>query len=161
YGSGTFVDDGAVATIQNELVVGNVCPGGPGAGIYVDGLDDESGSEVTLVNVTIANHDCPGDGNALLVERASTVTVVDSILWGNGSGLAVDATSPRSVRHSSVEDGAPGEGNPQVDPQFGDPANGDFHRRNEAGRPDPQGACVTDATTSPCRDAGDPASNFA
>ena len=54
-------------------------PSQAGAGLYVDG-DDDGGSTVSLVNVTIAGHACSG-GNAILLERGSTATMTSSIVW--------------------------------------------------------------------------------
>jgi hypothetical protein len=165
HGSGLFIDDGASALVENDLVVDNECGSGTGAAVYVDGLEDVgSGSTADLVNVTIAGHPCSG-GNAILVERDSTVTVSSSIVWDNGgSSFAVDGSS-LTVRYSDVEDlasmdAADGGGNLAVDPLFGDASTSDYHLRSTSGRPDATGACVVDGETSPCIDAGDPAGAF-
>jgi hypothetical protein len=157
-GSGTFVDDGAVATLVNELIVANQCPMQAGAGLYVDGTD-EVGSTATLTNVTIAGHACSG-GNAILLERASNVTVTSSIFWGNGgSSFRVDQGSSLEVRYSDVEEGWPGTGNLSADPLFA--GAGDYHLASTIGRPSNAGACVVDPVTSPAIDAGDPAADYA
>ena len=63
------------------------------------------------------------------------------------------------LAYCCVEGGATGTGIISSDPQFADPARLDFHLRSAYGRRDPAlGAWVSDSTTSPCIDAGDPAS---
>jgi len=53
-------------------------------------------------------------------------------------------------------------GNFAADPLFADRANGDYHVKSRAGRwNQATSAWVTDTVTSPCIDAGDPASAFA
>lgn len=158
-GSGVFIDDGAYARIQNELIVANVCPSGSGAAVYVDGVGDGVGSEVDLINVTIADHPCSGVGNALLIERDSTVTFTSSVVWANGGASFDDNGGAIVVRYSTIEGGADGEGNLASDPLLGDVAAGDYHLRSQSGRPDASGACVVDAETSPAIDAGDPAAD--
>jgi len=157
-GSGEFFDDGAQVLVENELVVSNLCGTDNGAGMYVDGLDDV-GSEVDLVNVTIADHPCASEGNALLVERNSTVTIVSSVIWANGPGSFAVNDGTIVTSFSDVEGGADGEGNLDVDPLFGDVQAGDFHLRSMNGRPDASGSCVVDGESSPAIDAGDPAAS--
>jgi len=53
-------------------------------------------------------------------------------------------------------------GNVDADPLFADAASNNYHPKSQAGRFNPAtGAWVTDAVTSPCIDAGDPASPYA
>jgi hypothetical protein len=54
-----------------------------------------------------------------------------------------------------------GEGNIDIDPEFVDPNNGDYHLKSEAGRWDAGlQEWVVDSVTSPCIDAGDPGSDY-
>ena len=145
-GSGTYIDDGATATLRNELVVRNRCAAQGGSGVYVDGLDDV-GSTVAIENSTIASHDCPAEvgGNALFLERSSRVQLVNVILWGNaGDDTYTDDTSQISARYTLSQEALPGEGNLSADPLFVDPGAGDYHLR----------------PGSPAIDAGDPATPF-
>ena len=158
-GSGTYIDDGATATLRNELLVGNRCAAQGGAGVYVDGLG-EVGSTVTIHNSTIASHDCPADvgGNALFVERNSRVEVVNSILWGNGGDdVYTDDTSQVTARYTDSQEELPGQGNLSVDPLFA--GGSDYHLQSTAGRPF-DGGLVSDAQHSPAIDAGDPSTPF-
>jgi hypothetical protein len=52
-------------------------------------------------------------------------TVANTILWGNGQSIRLDAASTVAVTHSDVEGGWLGEGNLDVDPSFW--AAGDYH----------------------------------
>jgi hypothetical protein len=61
-------------------------------------------------------------------EQSSNPTVINSILWGNGSGAQiVNSNSTVSVTYSDVQNGYEGTGNIGADPMFMDALNGD-HR---------------------------------
>jgi hypothetical protein len=151
-GSAVFVDDGADATLTNELYYANTCAAQGGAGVLVDS-GGQTPTEAELVNVTIAQHDCASSelgGEALLVEVSQQgdpepkVTVRNAILWGNAGKDVLGFASTVAVTYSLTESPVPGTGNTRGDPQFVDPAAGDFHVR----------------PGSPSIDAGDPASAF-
>jgi hypothetical protein len=162
-GSGVFVDDGAEATLRNVLIVNNRCSKEGGA-LYIDGLDERLGSRADLVNVTIAGHDCgkTGYGNAIVMERASVMTVASSIFWNNGPlDASLQPGNTLSVRYSNTKDSFPGPGNLRSDPLFANADAGDYRLKNQAGRWDPVAkACVKDSVTSPCVDTGDPEGAF-
>jgi hypothetical protein len=163
-GSGAFVDDGAIARFDRDLFFANECGTEGGAGLFVDGYDVDVASEVTLTNVTIAGHDCPGmAGNAVAVQAQSTVEIVNGIMWANaGDDFAVDATSSITATYTLSEEAIDGQGNLSGDPLFVDPAAGDYHVRSTKGRFDPSsGEFVIDDVDSPTIDVGDPASDFA
>ncbi len=100
YGSGFYVDEDATATIRNDLYARNGCGDRGGAGLAVDGGGNEplSGSDVTLVNVTIADHDCPASyhGSGLYVEGGSRVVIRNSIITGNGGSEDVIVCTPQN-----------------------------------------------------------------
>jgi hypothetical protein len=157
-GAGVFVDDGAIATLDHELVHDNDCPTSGGAAIYVDGYDT-IGSHVTLDHVTVAGHDCqtPG-GNGLYVEVNSTATITNSIFWGNGGDdFLVDQTSRIHAGYTLSDEALPGVGNVSSDPLFFDPDYQDYHVRSTSGRWDPNLAeWSVDGEHSPAIDAADP-----
>lgn len=76
------------------------------------------------------------------------VTVRDSVVWGNAGyqirafGAPYNAGTWANASYSCVEGGFTGSGNISADPQFASPASGDYGL----------------SATSPCIDAGDPAS---
>jgi hypothetical protein len=69
-------------------------------------------------------HDHPGLGGG-------HATVVNSILWGNGQSISLDALSSVTVTYADVQGGWSGEGNSDADPLF--QAAGDYHL--DAGSP--------------------------
>lgn len=162
-GSGAFVDDGASVTFTNDLFHHNDCGTGGGAGLYVDGYDTDVSSTARLVNVTIADHDCPEtQGNAIAVEAQSRVEIVNGILWGNGDDFGTDATSAIIATYTLSTESIDGAGNISGDPLFADPAAGDYHVRSTQGRFDPaSGLFAMDGADSPTIDAGDPTSDYA
>ncbi len=95
YGSGFFVDEAASATITGDVYARNGCGDRGGAGLAVDG-DANVGSDVTIVNVTITDHSCPGDyhGTGLYVDNGSRVQIKNSIITGNGGDAQVFVCSP-------------------------------------------------------------------
>jgi len=130
-----------------------------------------SESRPTITNCTIvANYDyaiqCVHDAHAVMK---------NCIIWGNV--IRVDGESEAEITYSNVQGGWPGVGNTSGDPCFA--ASGhwqdkrqtpdeawddvsvgvDYYLKSQGGRWDPNTATwVIDATTSPCIDAGDPAS---
>lgn len=132
-GSGVFIDDGADATLTDELYYANECNVDGGAQMLVDSGGDTP-TVADLVNVTIAQTECPNSsyGGALFIEISEAddapceVTVTRSILWGNNGDDVVSAGCNLTVTNSDTEQGVDGEGNISVDPMFVDPASGDF-----------------------------------
>ena len=151
-GSGVFVDDGADATLVNELYYANACSHDGGQGLFVDS-GGVTPTVANVVNVTIAAHDCPDSyhgGNAVLANRSDAdspqpeVTVTSSILWGNAARDVRSLDARVTVTYTLSEEGVGGPGNVNQDPRFVDASGGDFHLR--AG--------------SPAIDAGDPAADY-
>ncbi len=132
-GSGVFIDDGADATLTDELYYANECTVDGGTEMLVDS-GGETPTVADLVNVTIAQTDCPSSGNggallAAISEAAAPpceVTVTKSIFWGNGGDDMVSGGCNLTVTNSDTEQAIDGEGNISVDPMFVDPASGDF-----------------------------------
>ena len=94
--------------------------------LFVDG--GAAPSIVTLDHVTIAEHNCPAAlprGAAILVEDKSSLTVRNSIIWGNTREFDTALDGTYTIESSITTE--PGKGNRSGDPLFVDPANGDFH----------------------------------
>jgi hypothetical protein len=105
---------------------------------------------------------------------SSSPTVSNCILWGNtaasdGNEIALVFSSTIDVNYCDIKDGNDGiyndgtgtvnwgPGNINCDPYFADPCNNDYHLQSQAGRWDPNSQnWVTDSTSSPCIDAGNP-----
>jgi len=82
-----------------------------------------------IVHNTITNNRT--DGLALYEDPrhpglgGGRATLVNSILWGNGTEISLDALSTVTVSHSIVEGNWPGDGNLDADPLFAGPD--DYH----------------------------------
>jgi beta propeller repeat protein len=136
-------------TLQNSIVSGN-----RGAGIQ--------GGKLVLNNCTVAEN---------LAEGITSIspTITNSIICFNDSaGAGVQIGDERAtVTYSNIQGNWPGTGNLDVDPAFAALGQwtedgwvaGDYHLQSQGYRWDDQaGQWTSDETTSPCIDAGDPAS---
>ncbi len=138
--------------------------------IAANGQEGISGGKPTVINCTITENVREGI-------TATVPTVTNSIIYFNN--LAGDGTQINSnfatITYTDVQGGWPGDGNMQADPCFveaghwvgadeatGDPGvwwAGDYHLKSQGRRWDVKtGSWVSDAVTSLCIDAGDPAS---
>ena len=120
-------------------------------------------NRLAIINCTFADNAAP-TGRAILCDSfmhnyTSEVTVSNCILWDGGDEVSVLDKSHVSVRYSDVQAGYEGIGNIDGDPLFADADSCDYHLKSQAGRWDSAAtAWVQDEVTSPCIDAGDPAS---
>lgn len=115
-GGGIYCYSGSNVTIVNSILTGNDAYSG--AGLY---MQDTS---ATLTNCTINDNQLHpffggqfGGGIACLVN--SSVTVQNSIIWGNEDEEVYVGESSATVTYSNVEGGYDGTGNIAVDPKFG------------------------------------------
>ncbi len=139
---------GAKMTITNCVFSSNSAQNG-------SAVDNYTGGQVTLTNCT-ATRNTAATGETLHTLGLSNLTLSNCIVWGNVTGPA--EASILLAQYSNLEGGFSGQGNITVDPLFADP-NGDYHLKSQAGRWDPAaGHWVVDRVSSPCIDAGDPAS---
>jgi len=109
-----------------------------------------SRSHPTISNLTIVDNEF-----GIAAYENSTPDIRNCILWNNKNGNLFQC----EVRYSCIEGGAPGEGNISVDPLFVDAVHGDYHLKSEGWRWSVyEQTWIYDEVTSPCIDAGDPAS---
>jgi hypothetical protein len=163
----------ASPTIANCLIIGNRAIDADSAVIYC------TDSRAAFINCTIVdNHG--GSLGAALYLRDSSVTIANSILWGNTPmQILSSGTSKPTVRYSAVTGGWQGVGNLPTNPLFAVNGRwvdedapeemvkpsfpnalwimGDYHLQSQTGRWDPTtGKWLRDQSASPCIDAGDP-----
>jgi len=130
---------------------------------YGGGMYNEYHSSPTVTNCTMADNNAP-NGPAVACDyyeqsHPSAVTIHNSIIWNGLNWLWNNDNSTITVTYSDVQGGWPGTGNIDADPCFADPNIGDYHLKSQAGRWDAnEGRWTKDEVTSPCIDAGDPAS---
>lgn len=143
-------DDGVDMDGSVPLVTGNFIYSCAGKGISVGSASDPriennvialsgtgiavmDGSTPLIINNTIVNNQVGIHGYEKTAGRGGgDATVVNCILWGNGTEVVLDTLSSASVSYSDVEGASvwPGEGNINVDPRFADGANKDFRLTN-------------------------------
>lgn len=143
-GSAVFVDDGAVASMDHDLVYANAGnPVGNGAvpPVYVDGNEVGEGgagksSTLTMNHVTIADHTATPtvNGNAVSVTWNSKVIIKHCVFWNNGGDdVDADGTSKAIVSDTLSQEVLQGTGNVSHDPQFVDAAEHDYRMMRNAG----------------------------
>ncbi|MFH1738253.1 MAG: S8 family serine peptidase, partial [bacterium] len=114
-GGGVYCRKSSPALI-NCTITGNT--GRRSGGVYCNE------SSPIFTNCTISGNVGLDAGGLLFIESSPTLT--NCILWNAGAEIAGDAV----VSYSCVQHGWPGEGNIKTDPQFVDPANGDYYLQN-------------------------------
>jgi len=169
---------GSHPMIANCLIVGNrTSDPNFGAAIYC------ADSNSIIQNCTITDNYGGEFGSSIYLVN-SDIIIENSIVWGNiPEQIIVESGNDPIVVYSNIQGTWPGEGNIDVDPNFAppgywsdpndpnlltDPSNpdavwiaGDYHLKSEEGRWNPDiENWVQDEYTSPCIDAGDPASDW-
>ncbi len=192
-------------TIKNCVFVNNQSIGAGGAVYYENATAEMSNclflfnrgynggaiavnqySDLTIDNCTLAGNKATFYGGGILCQFSSTVTLKNSILWGNlldqapsgGKQASARFESNLTVSYSNIEEGLAGiqnfgstvnwsEGNLNADPNFvsysanADLDTVDLHLISEYGRWDKQTADWTnDPFTSVCINAGDPNESY-
>jgi len=128
-------------------------------------------SNPRLINCTLTGN--LGGGIRSCYPQGDITTLTNCILWGNSPEIS---GPDFEVTYSDVHGGWPGEGNTDKDPCFAQPGyrdpngtpedanddfwvDGDYHLKSQAGRWDANSTSwIKDDVTSPCIDAGNPAS---
>jgi len=159
-------------TLENNTITGNTAER-HGGGIYCWGE-----AAATILNNTITLNTAEAMGGSICCSDNSSAAASNTILWGNAHGedcaeIALQGSSTITISYCNVRNGFArvlvpedctlerGEGNIDADPLFADPAAGDFHLKSKFGRWDPATrGWVNDDASSPCINAGDPASRF-
>ncbi|MBL7809850.1 MAG: T9SS type A sorting domain-containing protein [Saprospiraceae bacterium] len=96
------------ATVTNNIFFGNSAAEG--------GALINSESNMELINCSITENTA-NEGGGMANYNAGTVSIVNSIFWGNGSEIHNYNSSP-TISFSIVEGGYPGTGNLDADPLF-------------------------------------------
>ncbi|HPD46095.1 MAG TPA: right-handed parallel beta-helix repeat-containing protein [Anaerohalosphaeraceae bacterium] len=139
-GGGIACFNGSMAKITNCLLAGNL------AGEYGGAIDCSETSQPAIAYCTVvdnmAGEEDEGFGGVYADVTSVLTTVTSCILWNNGDDLeGCPAT------YSCIQDGDPGEGNIDEDPQFRTGALGDYYLRQTA---------AGQLANSPCVNAGKP-----
>ncbi|MBN1975531.1 MAG: S8 family serine peptidase [Sedimentisphaerales bacterium] len=162
--AGAFCNYGSYdAILANCIFNGNTADSAGGA-MY----NEESFASIT--NCTFASNNA-AHGKAIACDSyswygyGSMLTITNCIIWDGSDSIWNNDNSLIEVAYSDIMKSGnsvwPGEGNINKDPEFADPNNGDYHLKSQAGRWEPVSQTwVLDDITSPCIDAGDPASDF-
>ncbi|MDD5707372.1 MAG: DUF1565 domain-containing protein [Kiritimatiellae bacterium] len=151
---------GVAARISNCLISANDARD-DGDANFGDGVFCGLGDETWPITETVSFSNCTiatNSGVGLAAQSGSTVSIQDSILWGNSD----DVTGTVSLAYCDIEDGDNNGTNGciSLDPLFVNPPAGDYHLSSSAGHWTP-GGWVRDPRSSPCIDAGDKNSPYA
>jgi hypothetical protein len=109
-----------------------------------------------------------GNGKALACNPDDSGTqtpgvfqVTNCIFWDGGNEIFIGDDSIINVTYSNIRAGSgtgpwPGVGNIDINPDFADPDNDDYHLASKAGRWNRESqSWIRDEAKSPCIDAGD------
>ncbi len=149
------------STIRNCIIAGNSV-GATGGGIRC-----VSCSNFKITNCTISGNSADWQQGEGFYFFGCTVSINNSIIWGNGLEQIYATDGNTTVTYSDVQNGWYGTGNIDTDPCFAlfdpnsDPNMWDFHLQSAYGRWDPNSQLfVNDSNTSLCIDSGDPNSGW-
>ncbi|MBW8041223.1 MAG: right-handed parallel beta-helix repeat-containing protein [Planctomycetes bacterium] len=149
------------STIRNCIIAGNSV-GATGGGIRC-----VSCSNFKITNCTISSNSADWQQGEGFYFFDCTVSINNSIIWGNGLEQIYATDGNTTVTYSDVQNGWYGTGNIDTDPCFAlfdpnsDPNMWDFHLQSAYGRWDPNSQLfVNDSNTSVCIDSGDPNSGW-
>lgn len=121
--------------LRDCLITGNSAENGGALAVTTGGA-----SSATIINCTLADNSAPLGGAIQASTGQVSVTVKNSILWGNTSPQILFSVATVSVDHSTIQNGqfSSNPTNISADPLFLDPNSGDYHI----------------ASSSPCVDGG-------
>jgi predicted outer membrane repeat protein len=143
-------------TITNNVIAHN-------SGLVGGGIMNYLGTPVVANNTIVGNRPDAMylDSTTMLPADWNHSLIANNIIWSNEIYMVESVVpSEYDIRFNDIQGGWYGHGNIDADPLFADAESGDFHLRSQAGRWDAAGGTWTrDEITSPCIDAGDPASD--
>jgi hypothetical protein len=168
----TIVDNGAdyygagIALFYTEATIANNVIARNYANVVGGGIANVASSPSIQNNTIFYNRPSALYLESALMDYLGNVqpaSITNNILWKNEIHMAEDASPEEfEIRFNDVQGGWNGEGNIDKDPLFANADADDYHLKSQAGRWDPVGKTwLVDTVTSPCIDAGDPASAFA
>jgi len=155
---GGMLSDASSSRLTNCIFSGNSAEEG-GA------MANRSSNWAQMVNCTFAGNSA-SNGRALACSTydpeypaPSNVQLANCIIWNGGDEIFNANESSIVVSYSDITGGWDGPANIDADPCFADSMKSDYHLKSQAGRWDAkEGRWTIDDVTSPCIDAGDPAS---
>jgi len=174
-GGGVYIV-GVPVTMSNCLVVNNSAECGGGIAAMPCGYEEPL---LNLTNLTVADNNAASEqdvhaGGGIFIPIATNVTVSNSVLWGNthlkGGVYYDDDITCGTSAAVQLDYCDLGTGYDYIDvghnlsaaPMFADAVSGDYSLRSAGGRyVVATSSWITDAETSPCIDAGDPAADYA
>jgi len=128
-------ETGSNVELTNCIFINNTANNGNGGGIA-----NRGGSQAVVTNCTFAGNVATdgGVGGAICIKGNGSVTVANSILWGDTPDeIYEEDGSSATVTYSDVQGGwgDPNDYNIDQDPLFADPDNDDYHL-------DPNSPCI-------------------
>ncbi len=123
---------GSSPTVTNCTFSGNTATEGGGMASRFD-------SSPTVTNCTFTGNTADFGGGGLHNDEGSSLTVSNSVLWGDSPDEILEDGTLLTVSYSNVQGSWPGIGNIGSNPMFVDPNNGDYRL----------------SPNSPCIDTGD------
>ncbi len=130
-GGGLCSRNSSDLTLTNCLFAEN--ESSSGAGLWIYGF-----SSATLVNCTITGNRASWHGGGISCYGYSP-TITNCIVWNNSPDQIFVTSGQPLITYSDIQGGWPGPGNTDANPQFVDPADGDYHL--SSGSPCVDAAC--------------------
>jgi hypothetical protein len=109
------------------------------------GINISIQSMVGIVNNVFLGNESSTNGGGF--DGDGYCSLINNIFWDNFPNEIVSNSPNFDVSYCDVQGGFPGNANIDIDPQFRDPVNGDFHLMS---------LDCNDSINSPCIDAGNP-----
>ena len=143
-GGGVALND-ATCKIINNFIIGNTADFSGGGGIFT------TYSDPIILDNTIVGNNAASAGGGILHRYSGSPAVINTIIWENNANtlpqISTDDSVNFTVNFCDIQGGWQGIGNLDIDPQFRNPEDRDYHLMSiECGN----------LLNSPCIDFGDP-----